>query len=461
MFARSFMAFLCPTTMSPQPHSTMHGRPEPDSAASSPLASRPGMSAHAAPGEGRAGATSPSEWRGLFPALEQTVHGKPLVYLDTAATSLRPRTMIDALVEFYSTVNANPAGTMHTLAQRAHGALEEARMVVADFIDASDPAEIVFTRGTTDGLNLVAAAWGGAHLKPGDEILIGIAEHASNMAPWQAIAAKTGARVACFDCDESGHVVLQDFHARLTARTRIVAFSHVSNVLGMVNPLKQLCELARAPNRIIVVDAAQSVPHFPVSVRDIGCDFLAFSSHKMLGPMGTGVLWGRHDILESMPPYQFGSNMAHDIDLDGWQLSPAALKFGAGTPNASGPVGLAAAIRLLRSIGHAALWEHEQGIVQRMLGHLSGIPSIRLLGSPSARDRIAVFSFVPGNREPLDLVRLLDAEGIAIRAGDLASLPLLRHLGARRAARASCYLYTSVDDVDHFASALERVMSVS
>ncbi|HMC57339.1 MAG TPA: aminotransferase class V-fold PLP-dependent enzyme [Gemmatimonadaceae bacterium] len=401
--------------------------------------------------------TSPEEWRRLFPALDQTVNGKPLVYLDSAATSLRPQPVIDALVAFYSGDNANPGATLHTLAQRANAAYEGARNTVAEFIGAADASEVLFTRGTTDGLNLVAASWGGANLKRGDEILIGIAEHASNMAPWQAVAAKTGAKVVYFDIEDSGDVDMDDFASKLSPRTRVVAFSHVSNVLGVINPARALCDRARASGRIVVVDGAQSVPHIPVNVREIGCDFLAFSSHKMLGPMGTGVLWGRRDLLDAMPPYQSGSNMAHDVDVDSMHPSEGALKFGAGTPNVAGAIGLAAAIRLIRAIGHDAIRRHEQEIARRMLARLSAIREVRVLGAVEAEKRIAVFSFTVAQRQPLDVLRMLDAQGIAIRAGDLASLPLLKRCGVERAARASCYLYTTEREVDAFADVLERI----
>ena len=245
--------------------------------------------------------------------------------------------------------------------------------------------------------------------------------------------------------------------AKLTSRTRIVAFSHVSNVLGMVNPAREICARVARAGRIVVLDAAQSVPHFPVNVRELGCDFMAFSSHKMLGPMGVGVLWGRRDLLDAMAPYQAGSNMAHDVDLEAEHFSPGALKFGAGTPNASGPVGLAAAITFLRGLGQDAITAHERQINRRMMQRLSAIPGVRLLGSADPELRVSVFSFAVEERTPSDVLRAMDAEGIAIRAGDLASLPLLRHFGLSAAARASCYLYTSLAEVDRFADVLEHV----
>lgn len=399
-------------------------------------------------------ATPVEEWRAHFPALAQEVNGHPLAYLDTAATALRPTPVIEAIADFYRRDNANPGAALHTLARRSSQIYEAARRTVAEFINANDPSEIIFTRGTTEAVNLVAAAYGGANLRAGDEILIGVAEHASNMAPWQLVAKTTGAQLGYFGIDDTGHPLADDLQSKLTSRTKVVAFSHVSNVLGMINPAKELCARARAPGRIVVIDGAQSVPHFPVDVRDLGCDFLAFSGHKMLGPMGVGVLWGRRELLDAMPPYQSGSNMAHDVDLESMHLSEAALKFGAGTPNVSGPVGLAAAMRFLRAIGHDALWRHEQSITRHMIDRLGSIPGVRLLGSTKPEEKISVVAFTVRGRVPSDVLRALDARGVAVRGGDLASLPLLKRLGTTTAVRASCYLYTTTDEVDRLAELL-------
>lgn len=401
--------------------------------------------------------TSPDEWRRHFTALRQMVNGRPLIYLDTAATALRPVQVVDAVADYYRYANANPSSAVHTLARRSAELYEATRRTTAEFINANDPSEIVFTRGTTEGVNLVAATWGAANLRPGDNIVIGLAEHASNMAPWQAIAKRTGAQMRYFGISDAGHALLDDLEAKLDTRTKVVAFSHVSNVLGMINPAKEMCARVRAPGRIVLIDGAQSVPHFPVDVRDLGCDFYVFSGHKMLAPMGVGVLWGRRELLDVMPPYQSGSNMAHDVDLESMRLSDGALKFGAGTPNVSGPIGLAAAIRFLRSAGHGALWDHEQAVTTRMLQRLGAMRGVRVLGSTVPNQKISVFSFTAEGRQPADVLRALDERGIAVRAGDLASLPLLKRLGTTRAARASCYLYTTIEEVDSFANALEEI----
>ncbi len=405
------------------------------------------------------GGSNPEAWRTHFPALQQSVNGRPLVYLDTAATALRPAQVIDAISSYYRSENANPGSALHTLARRSAQKYDEARRSVARFINASDPSEVVFTRGTTEGLNLVAATWAAANLRPGDNVVVGVAEHASNMMPWQMVTRRTGAELRYFGVDDEGRPLVDDLTAKVDGRTRVVAFSHVSNVLGLINPAQEMCSRVRRPGRIVVIDGAQSVPHFPVDVQALGCDFLAFSSHKMLGPMGVGVLWGRRELLDAMPPYQGGSNMAHDVDIESLAYSDGALKFGAGTPNVAGPVGLSAAIDFLRTVGHSALWEHEQRVTSHMVRRLQDIRGVRLLGAPEPRQRISVFSFTVQGSQPSDVLRALDERGIAVRAGDLASLPLLKRFGTTRAARASCYLYTTLDEVDRFATALDEIVA--
>ena len=398
-----------------------------------------------------------NDWRSHFPALHQRVGDRPLAYLDTAATSQRPVQVINAIADFYRKDNANPSGALHALARRANDRYEGARKTVGEFIGARDPLEVVFTRGTTEAINLVASSWCGANLKPGDEILVGVAEHSSNMLPWQMAAKRNGAVIRYFDIDDDGHLRLDDFDAKLSRRTRLVAFSHVSNVLGMINPARELTIRAHAAGATVLIDGAQSAPHFALDVHDIGCDFLAFSGHKMCGPMGCGVLWGKRELLEAMPPYQAGSNMAHDVDIDSMHASSGALKFGAGTPNVADAVGLAAAATFLRGIGLDALWKHEQSITRHMLDQLQDIPKLHLLGTTTPEAKIAVFAFTIEGRSALDVAQALDREGIAVRAGDLASLPLLRRLGTTAAVRASCYLYTTTDEVDALAHALQRI----
>ncbi|HUQ21040.1 MAG TPA: SufS family cysteine desulfurase [Gemmatimonadaceae bacterium] len=398
--------------------------------------------------------TSPAEWRSHFPVLDQSVNGFPLAYLDTAATSQRPTQVVDALIDFYRRDNANPGRTLHALARRADEDYESARATVSKFINAKDPLEIVFTRGTTEGINLVANAWGGANLRRGDEVLLTISEHASNMLPWQLAAKRAGATVRYLDIDDEGNLRLDQLDKFLSSRTKVVAFMHVSNVLGRINPAKEFCAHAKAAGAMVMIDAAQSAPHFRVDVQDLGCDFLAFSGHKMMGPMGAGALWGRRELLEAMPPYQAGSNMAHDVGLESAEYSHGSLKFGAGTPNVSGPVGLAAAIRFIDSIGRENILAHEQELCRYTLEKFREVRGLRVLGPGASADRIGVFSFVIDGIEPQKILEALDAKGIAIRAGDLASLPLLERLGVKRAARASMYLYTTTGEVDRLVDVL-------
>jgi len=411
-------------------------------------------------GKSRAAETSSGasqDIRAQFPLLGGSVNGQPLAYLDSAATTQRPRVVLDALTNFYLHDNANPAKALHQLARRAAGFYEEARASVAGFLNARGPEEIVFTRGTTEAINLVASSWGSANLSSGDEILITISDHYSNLVPWQLAARRVNATVRVLDVRDDGHLRLEQLDALLSKRTKIVVFPHVSNVLGAVNPAKEICERAHRAAAVVLVDAAQSVPHFPVDVQELGCDFLAFSGHKMCGPMGIGVLWARRELLDAMPPYQSGSNMAHDLEIDTSpaQFADGGLKFEAGTPNVHGAVGLAAAINFLVSLGRKALWVGEQDLTRYALSSLNKVRGLRILGPTEPNERISLFSFVIENREPLDVARALDAKGIAVRAGDLASLPLLKRMGATAAVRASCYVYTTTADIDRLIAALQ------
>jgi cysteine desulfurase/selenocysteine lyase len=404
----------------------------------------------------------PERWRRHFPAVEQRVGGHRLAYLDSAATTLRPDVVIEEIASFARTDNANPAAALHTLARRAYARYEAARAEIGRFIGAGDPEEIVFTRGTTEAINLAAASWGGAHCGRGDEILLSLAEHSSNLVPWQLLARRTGAVLRFFDPDSRGRLLPDALARRITPRTRLVAFGHVSNVLGHVNPAAELAEVAHAKGAVVLVDAAQSVPHVPVDVTQLGADFVAFSGHKMLGPMGIGVLWGRRALLDAMPPYQGGSNMAHDVAADPAELdvhlASGAHRFGAGTPNAAGAIGLAAAVRLLRQVGMGELHEHEQRLVERGLERLLAVRGLRMLGPVEPANRIAVFSFTVDGCTVPEIVRALDAEGIAVRGGDLACRPLLERFGVRAAARASAYMYTTGAEIDRLAAALHALV---
>jgi len=397
----------------------------------------------------------PPEQGAAFPALRQQVGGRQLTYLDSAATTLRPQAVIDALANFYSTDNANPS-PVHALARRAASRLASARQTVAGFINAHSPSEVIFTRGSTEGINLIAGTWGAANLKAGDEVILTIAEHNSNLLPWTRAAKQAGATVRVLDVDDEGHLRIDQLKQLISAKTRLIAFSHVSNVLGLVNPAKAICALARQAGVRVVIDGAQSVPHVSVDVQDLGCDFYVFSGHKMLGPMATGVVWGRLELLDAMPAYHVGSNMAHDADFERSAMEHGALKFQAGTPDVAGPVGLASAIDFLTAMGKDATWRHDQELVRHGLARLREVRGLRIIGPTSADNRLPVFTFVIAGKSPLAIAAAMDSQGIAIRAGDMAALPLLRRFGVTEAARASAYVYSSRDDIDRLADSLAR-----
>lgn len=395
------------------------------------------------------GARTPTE---DFPALA----GSGPVYLDSAATTHRPRAVIDALVEFYTELNANPGAAQHRTARVAHARFEAARSEVAAFLNA-DPGEIVWTRGTTDAINLVAATAAGLRLDPGDEILLTVAEHASNLLPWQLLARRTGARLAFAEVDDAGRLSVAAIERRLSRRTRIVAFSHVSNVVGHVAPAAEICTRVRRAGARVLVDAAQSAPHLPLDVRVLDCDFLAFSGHKVGGPLGSGALYVRREYLDTLPPYQAGSNMSHAFGLVDAEYESGPHRFGAGTPSAADAVALGVAVQRRRgSVGHARR-EREHALTKYALERLASVPGLRLLGPASHEDRVPVFTFVLGRRDPKEVLRRLDDAGIAVRAGDLAAQPLLARFGVTSAVRASCWEYTRGADVDRLVDALTEI----
>ncbi len=392
--------------------------------------------------------------RADFPILGRTVNGRPLVYLDNAATTQCPDAVIDAMSDFYRCCNANVHRGVHTLSQEATEAYEGARAKVAHFLNADAKASIIFTRNTTESINLVAHAWGRRHLRNGDEILLSVIEHHSNLVPWQMLAQEVGCRLRFIDIDESGHLRLDQLDQVLTSRTRLVAISHVSNVLGTVNPIPTIACAARAVGAKVLVDGAQGVPHGPVDVQALDADFYAYSPHKALGPLGIGVLWVRRDILEEMDPFLGGGEMIRDVTLERSTWAPAPAKFEAGTPSVADAVGLGASIDYLESLGMDEIRQHEVRINAYLLERLRELPFLALYGPEDPSDRCGLVAFNDHQIHAHDLGTILDQHGIAIRAGHHCAKPLMRRLGVMATARASFYVYNDVDEVDTLVDAL-------
>ena len=391
--------------------------------------------------------------RGDFPILARIVNGHRLVYLDSAASSQRPRTVIEAMSQYYATSHANVHRSIHTLGEEATALYEAARDRVQRFIGAARREEVVFTRGTTDGLNLVAAALGRT-LRPGDEILLTDMEHHSNIVPWQMAARDRGVTVRSIPVTADGRLDLDGFERLLGPRTRVLAFAHVSNVLGTLNPVAHLCDRARRVGAVTVVDGAQAAPHLPLDISALGCDFYVFSSHKMLGPTGIGVLWGRHQALEALEPTRGGGEMIKEVWIDHATWNDLPWRFEPGTPPIAEAVGLTAALEYLEKLGMERVAEHERALARQAIEVLGAIPGITVYGPPAGVDRGAVVSFSVDGLHPHDVAALLDQEGIAVRAGHHCAQPLMRTLGITGTARASFSVYTSPEDVSILARAL-------
>ncbi len=403
------------------------------------------------------------EWttvRGLFPILREEIRGKPLVYLDSAATAQKPQSVIDALTGYYEHMNANVHRGIHELSRRSTVAYEDARARLARFIGAAEAEELVWTRGTTEAINLVASSWGLASLSEGDEILLSTMEHHSNIVPWQLVARRTGARLRYIEMDDQGRLVLDDLSRLLTNRTRLVAVSHISNALGTVNPVRDIAERARAAGALVLVDGAQAVPHRRVDVQALGCDFYAFSGHKMCGPTGVGGLWARRELLESMPPYHGGGEMIRTVGREESTWAEVPHKFEAGTPNIAGAIGIAAAADFLEGLDFNATVSHERDVLSYALAQLGAMEGVRVFGPTDPDERSGVVSFTMGDAHPHDISTILDSEGIAIRAGHHCAQLVMQHFGISATARASFYFYNSREDVDRLAEALDVVRTI-
>lgn len=396
--------------------------------------------------------------RADFPILATQVHGKPLVYLDNAATTQKPRAVIDALSRYYETTNANIHRGVHSLSQRATDEFEAGREAVRRFLNAGSSREIIFTRGTTESINLVAQTYARTQLKAGDEVLIGEAEHHANIVPWQQLRDLQGIVLKVAPINEAGELDMATFERLLTARTRLVAIGHVSNALGSINPVAQIIELAHARGAKVLVDGAQSVAHGPVDVTALDCDFFAFSGHKLFGPTGIGVLYGKAELLEAMPPWQGGGDMIRTVSFERSEWNDLPWKFEAGTPDIAGGIGLKAALDYLAALDFDGALRHEHALLAYATARAAEVPGLRIIGT--AREKAGVLSFVIDGLHPQDLGVLLDSQGVAIRTGHHCAMPVLSRYGLSGTARASFAFYNTHEDVDRFYAALAKACQI-
>ena len=393
-----------------------------------------------------------------FPILKQTVNGKPLVYLDNAATSQKPQAVIDALTGYYTTKNSNVHRGVHTLSQLATDDYEAARSKVQRFINAGDDREIIFVRGATEGINLVAQSFGRQHVREGDEIVISAMEHHSNIVPWQILCEEAGAKLRVIPMNDAGELLLDEYDKLLNQRTKLVSIVQVSNALGTINPVKQMVEMAHAQGIPVLLDGAQAVPHCPVDVRDLDCDFYVFSGHKVFGPTGIGILYGKAERLEAMPPYQGGGEMIKSVTFEKTIYNVLPHKFEAGTPNIAGSIGLGAAIDYVADLGIDRIAAYEHSLLEYGTELLSGLSNVRMIGT--AKEKSSILSFVMDGVHPHDIGTILDAEGIAVRTGHHCAQPVMERFGLSATARASLAYYNTKEDIDALVKGIDRVSEV-
>jgi cysteine desulfurase / selenocysteine lyase len=396
--------------------------------------------------------------RADFPILQQKVRGKPLVYLDNAATSQKPRAVIEAISRYYEGTNANIHRGVHFLSEHATEEYEAVRGIAQKFLNAAESREIIFVRGTTEGINLVAQSYGRAHVQAGDEILITDMEHHSNIVPWQILCDERGAKLRVAPINDAGELILDEFANLLGPKTKLVAITHVSNALGTINPIRRIVEMAHSRNVPVLVDGAQAVPHLKVDVQALDCDFYAFSGHKVYGPTGIGVLYGKAALLEAMPPYQGGGDMIASVSFEKTIYNKLPYKFEAGTPDIAGVIGLGAALEYVNGLGIENIGAYENDVLAYATAAVSAIPGVRLIGT--AKEKAGVLSFVLDNIHPHDIGTILDQEGIAIRTGHHCSQPVMKRFGIAATARASFALYNTKEEADALARGIEKVREV-
>ena len=393
-----------------------------------------------------------------FPILDQMVNGKPLVYLDNAATTQKPQVVIDALVNYYTSDNSNVLRGVHTLSQRATEDFDIGRSKARQFLNAGSDQEIIFVKGTTDGINLVAQSYARPNLGEGDDIIISTMEHHSNIIPWQVLCQEKGAHLRVIPISDAGELLIDEYEKLLTPRTKLVAITHVSNVLGTVNPIEQIVEIAHNRGVPVLVDGAQAVPHMAVDVQKLGCDFYVFSGHKIYGPTGIGVLYGKSELLEAMPPYQLGSEMIKSVTFEHTIYNDLPFKFEPGTPHIAGVIGMGAAIDYLNGIGMDRIDAYEHDLLEYGMECLSGIDGVQLIGT--APGKSSVMSFVMDSAHPHDIGTILDTEGVAVRTGHHCAQPLMHRFGVPATARASLSFYNTKDEIDLLVKAIDRVIEV-
>jgi cysteine desulfurase/selenocysteine lyase len=396
--------------------------------------------------------------RADFPILQQTVHGKPLVYLDNAATSQKPRAVIDAISRYYEGTNANIHRAVHHLSEQATEEYEAARVTAQKFINAASPTEIIFVRGTTEGINLVAQTYGRAQIHAGDEVVITDMEHHSDIVPWQLLCEDRGAKLRVVPINDRGELILEEFEKLLGPKTKLVGVTHVSNALGTINPIRRIVEMAHSHGVPVLVDGAQAVPHMKVDVQALDCDFYAFSGHKVYGPTGIGVLYGKKALLEAMPPYQGGGDMILSVTFEKTTYNRLPYKFEAGTPDIAGVIGLGAALEYVSGLGIENIGAHEHDLLDYATAAVSAIPGIKLIGT--AREKAGVLSFTLDNIHPHDIGTILDQEGIAIRTGHHCSQPVMKRFGVDSTARASFAMYNTKQEVDALVRGIQKVREV-
>ncbi|MBO66931.1 MAG: cysteine desulfurase CsdA [Acidiferrobacteraceae bacterium] len=396
--------------------------------------------------------------RNDFPVLHQEVHGCPLVYLDNGASSQKPEVVIQKIAEYYSEQHSNVHRGVHTLSQRATDLYEEVRENVRSLINARSTREIIYVRGTTEAINLVAFSYGMKNMQPGDEILITEMEHHSNIVPWQLLCERSGATLKIVPINDQGELIMKSYEELLTNQTKIVAVTHVSNALGTVNPVAKITEMAHAAGAVVLIDGAQGVPHKPIDVQAIGCDFYAFSGHKIYGPTGVGVLYGREVVLEEMPPWQGGGDMIKQVRLDGSEYNDLPYKFEAGTPNIAGVIGLGTAIEYVMELGLNAINKHESLLLDYALTKAEQQSGLRVIGSAS--ERASLLSFVLDGVHPHDVGTVLDHEGVAVRAGHHCAMPVMEHFGVPATVRASWGIYNTYDELDRLFEGIDKVQEL-